>query len=260
MPKTNPITAVMIDQREPEHIRQLTFGDAAITVTLLDQGDIWVACADGTLLVCERKTTTDLLSSLADGRLLAQCASLRDVSPWGYLLITGLLYPQGDKIVTERGATGWSWGALQGALLSVQELGVNVLHVPGDEHLGRALTSLAGRPHDAVMRIVPQKAPRLLSDGETLLATLPGIGPERAADLLSYCESPAQALAFLTDMTGDNGHVAGIGPATKLKVRRMLGLPEWAELALISTEGKLLERGQHPDSKQQARYNQTTRS
>lgn len=236
-----PIAGVMIDQREPEHIRQLAFA-APVTVTLLEQGDIWIACADGALLVCERKTGSDLLSSLGENRLLNQCAGLRAVSPWAYLIITGTLYVQGDRVVTDRGATGWAWNALQGALLSIQELGVCVLHIPDDDHLPATMTSLARRSHEPTMRIMPAKAPRLLSDGETLLAMLPGIGPERAAALLAYCGSPAQALAFLTDMTDDNGHVDGIGATTKLKVRRMLGVPEWAELALIDTGFKLHEQ------------------
>jgi hypothetical protein len=51
-------------------------------------------------------------------------------------------------------------------------------------------------------------------------------------------------LAFLTDLTNDNGHVDGIGTVTKQKIRAALNVPEWAELALIASNQESGVRGQ----------------
>ena len=241
---SNTLEAVLIDQREPEWLQRLTFGGVATTITMLDTGDVWVACADGALLACERKTSDDLLNTLAQGRLLSQAAELAKASQWAYLMITGMLYPGPEnKTITDRGITGWVWSAVQGALLSIQELGVHIVHLASDAEFEHGIMWLASRSHDAQMLIPPVKTSQFLNAGEALLASLPGIGIERAQALLEYCGSPAQALAFLTDMTTSSEHIAGIGDITKQKVRKILVLPSWAELALVSTEGKLIEQG-----------------
>ena len=241
---TSTLQAVMIDQREPPWVQRLTFGGAATSITLLDAGDIWVA-TDNDLLVIERKTADDLLNTIGQGRLLPQCAELVKISRYAYLVITGALAPDANgKAITGRGTTGWSWASVQGALLSAQELGVQIVHFGQDSDFERAVLWLAGRRREPVMLIAPVKTPQLLSVGEAILASLPGIGLEKAQALLAYCGSPAQTLAFLTDLTNDNGHVDGIGTVTKQKIRAALGVPEWAELALIASNQESGVRGQ----------------
>ena len=247
------IVAVTIDQREPQWVQELTFGDAPTIVTLLDAGDVWLATADE-LVVIERKTSTDLLNTIAQGRLLDQCARLRAVSPWAYLVITGELRPGPDgRTLNARGAVGWSWHSVQGALLSAQELGVQVVHLADDAAFLPGLLWLAGRARNAQAVIEPTKTATWLNAQEQILCSLPEIGTEKARNLLAYCGNAAWALAYLTNMTDDDGHVAGIGDVIRQKARAALGLPNWAELALISTEGKLIEQGKLPFPQQRAR-------
>lgn len=52
------LQALIIDSREPEDIQQLDFGCPSV-VTALECGDLWASCADGELLVIERKTPSD---------------------------------------------------------------------------------------------------------------------------------------------------------------------------------------------------------
>jgi hypothetical protein len=154
------------------------------------------------------------------------------VSRYCYLVITGSLAPDvNGMVVTARGVTGWQWAAVQGALLSLQELGIQVVHFGQDTDFEQAVSWLAGRRRDPLMLIPPLKTPQMLSVGESILASLPGIGLERAQAIMTYCETPAQALAWLTDLSQDG--LPGIGPGIKAKIRAVLGVPDWAELVMI---------------------------
>jgi ERCC4-type nuclease len=238
----------MIDDREPAHIRALTFGGVPTLVTRLEAGDIWVTTTDGVCLAIERKTSTDLLSTIAAGRFLPQVAELIKVSRYAYVLITGTLAPGPEnKVISDRGLTGWQWTSVQGALLSAAELGVMVVHLASDADIAAGIIWLASRRRTPEMVVPPLRIPRVLTTGEAILAALPGIGLERARALIAYCGNAATALQFLTDMTTDNGHVDGISDGIKAGVRRVLELPDWAELCLLSTEHKLLDVAGRPE-------------
>lgn len=228
------IAAVMIDQREPDWVKRMAFGDALVAVTLLECSDFRIACDDGEVLLVERKTASDLLASIADGRLLHQSADMARASRWSYLLITGALEANnGGKVVADGILTGWSFEAVQGALLSVQELGVFVIWCAGNSDIEPAMARLAARNRDASLVVAPARAPSILGAGEAALAALPGIGLDRLDNLLRACDTPARALVFLTDPAA-NG-VPGIGPATKANVRKALSLAVGETLTIITT-------------------------
>ncbi len=227
------LSAVMIDQREPKWVQDLTFGGVPTSVTLLEWGDVWATTDDGTLLAVERKTTDDLLNSLKDGRLFQQLAGLRGISNYAYLVICGTLTRGPDgKAVTERGQTGWNYQAVQAAILTAQELGVFVIYT-SDDQFEATIAGLGKRSRTGEMREKPVKKFLMLEPGEQVLAALPGIGLERVSALLNYASSPAQALAYLTnsDLKSDE-HIPGIGPLTKVNVRKALGVPDGWELVL----------------------------
>ncbi len=232
----NAITAVMIDQREPPWVQELTFGGADKVVTLLDQGDLLVACADGNLLCIERKTPDDFLSSLSDGRLLNQAGAMgQNINQWSYLIVTGELQRSSDgKVITPRGVTGWNWGSVQGALLTVQELGVHVIHAGNDQDFERVVLSLAGRNRVSVP-LWPTRPAKWLAPGEQVLASLPGIGMERLSAVLDAYGTPAQALCYLSDEK-QNGHVPGIGTQTRQAIRQALKLATGESLMVIVDE------------------------
>jgi ERCC4-type nuclease len=226
----------LIDAREPDWIKALFFGGVPKDIALLDTGDVWALCSDGQVVVIERKTADDLLNTLRAGRLLPECARMLAVSRYSYLVITGSMAPDVDGMtITARGLTGWQWAAVQGALLSIQELGIGVVHFGQDTDFEQAVSWLAGRRRDPVMLIPPLKIPQLLSVGESILASLPGIGLERAQAIMAHCGTSAQALAFLTDLS-DAGKLDGIGPKTKANIRAALGVPDWAELVLVDSK------------------------
>lgn len=230
------ITAAIIDSREPVWVQALTFGGAATCCSLLEAGDLLVTCDDGTLLAIERKTPSDLLNSIRNDRIWTQIAGIRALTRWAYLIVTGEMpRSQNGKVVTDRGETGWSWAAIQGALLQAQEMGVFVVMAANDEDYEAAVVRLSARSHRADVLVPPARDPRVMSDTERVLTALPGVGIERVQALTEYAGSAAWALQYLTDM-GIGDKVPGVGNGTKAAVRRALGLRENQAMAVIVTE------------------------
>ena len=230
------LTAVMIDSREPEWVQQLQFGGCTPMVAMLDEGDALLVCDDDRMLCVERKTPDDLLSSIADGRLLNQAGALTNKTTWAYLVVTGELQRSHDgHVITPRGATGWNWNSVQGALLTVQEMGVFVLFCGGDHDYERCLLGLAQRSRESVP-LWPARPPKVLSVGETVLASLPGIGLERLKALLSVTGTAAHALVYLTGEYPAT-RVDGIGEQTRRSVRKALGLGD-NESLFVATDNQ----------------------
>jgi ERCC4-type nuclease len=232
------MTAIMIDQREPDNIKS-QFPDAAIT--MLETGDALVACEDGNILMIERKTSDDLLNSLRDGRLLEQISRL--VEPrhnqylrgeqqtyWPYLVITGELRPNHNGKVWTGRETGWAWNAVQGALLTIQEMGCYVVQCLSDTEYSSTVMMLSKREHKDTVDIFPQRMPMPISAKEAFLCALPEIGIERARAILEWSGGVlAHALSGLTDLQID----APVGKSVRSKIRGFLGLREQQTLEFV---------------------------
>lgn len=228
------IQSIMIDSREPQWMQMLRPAGIQPAVTALDAADVWVATADGQLLVIERKTVTDLLASIADGRLFVQAARMRELSPWAYVVV------QGHLVADERGTvyaagkpTRWQWTSLQGSLQTVQELGVMIVYIDeGATAMCDYIERLAGRDRNHIRLGAPRRgemyAPQMLP-----LLGMPGIGDERAKQLIETFGTAAWAIEFLTDPHWDGeAHVPGIGAGIKRGVRAALGLPDDMKLCI----------------------------
>lgn len=229
----NKPVAVMVDSREPEPYTLFTYGGVRPVVTTLDVGDLWITTSDNALILVERKTASDLISSIADGRLLDQCASMKGMSPWAYLAVQGVIAPTTDgKIMVDGSRREWGWASVQGALQTVQEFGVVVLYVSGDPTEYQQLAArLAGRDRSAAM-VRPSRVAEFLPDDLNILMALPGIGLERAK-VLGRELPAAWALEYLTDVTWTSDRIPGIGAGTKNRVRQAFGLKEGQRLAVI---------------------------
>lgn len=227
------IVAATIDSREPKWVQALTFGGVPTTVAALDYGDLIAVTDDGVIIGVERKTAGDLLTSVADGRLFQQAAGLRQQTPWAYLVVTGMLYCRAGNVCTDTGETGWSWASVQGALLSVQELGCQIVYAEDDGEYEATVVRLSSRSHGDTVTLKPLKAPELVSDGERVLSALPGVGLERAGSILDYCGSAAWGLVMTTHHERHGDHIPGIGPGTRAKIREALGMKENEELTVV---------------------------
>lgn len=219
------IQAVILDSREPTWVQQLRFGAAPVMIQALPAGDACIATPSAMILV-ERKTATDLLASIVDDRLFTQIGEMRKQTPWVYVVVTGDLVKSGTSVVADGRATQWTWASLQGALITAQELGATIIYTSEAEYAS-TLTALASHPRGNV-RVEPQREVTMMSPGELVLTSLPGISEVRARALLDYCGSAGYALVFLSE--GGNGNVPdkvpGIGAATKQAARAALGLPD----------------------------------
>lgn len=228
------ITAALIDSREPQWVRSLTFGGVPTAIMELPTGDIQALTDDGSTLLIERKTPEDLLNTLRDERLLPQIARMVDTrlseqaaghgtfTTWPYLMITGTLYrgANGNVFTGERGLTGWNWDAVQGALLTIQEMGVMVVFAGGDEDFEAAIIRLAQRKRDPI-KLLPPRPPSIVGPGATFLASLPGVGVEHTMRLLEWSgNQPAWALVGIVDLSIE----CPLPMATRKRVRQMLGL------------------------------------
>lgn len=235
------IESVLVDQREPSSVVdavRAALPGIPVATAMLDAGDAWLATSDGALVVVERKTPSDLLSSIGDGRLFAQAVSMRALSPWSYVVVTGNLLPGSDgRVWLERRSTNWNFDAVWGALLSVQESGAAVVFCRGEGEYGATLQRLAARGRES-KRVPPSRETGLATPGELALAALPGIGPERTGALLQFCGTPALALVYLTG-DGQDDPVPGIGPKTRAAVRAALGLYPNTKLELMGTDEEM---------------------
>jgi ERCC4-type nuclease len=226
------ITKVLIDQREPPHIQAQSYG-VPPKITMLGTGDAWIMTDIKELLIFERKSPVDLLSSIADGRLFNQVAAMREQTEWAYLVITGRCEPSPDGYVIADGrSTRWLWNSLQGVLAEVQERGVTVWHTPSDSEFGATLQVLAKRDRQGIKPVMPRVDTRGVRVEEQILMALPGIGYERAVALLdAFACNPILAFQWLTDVYA-LGEVSNIGKATKRNVRKALGMTDDMELCI----------------------------
>ncbi|MEL7626956.1 MAG: ERCC4 domain-containing protein [Anaerolineaceae bacterium] len=233
------LTAVMIDSREPQWIKSLSFGGCPVVVTALDAGDFWVSTDDNQILVIERKTPEDFLGTLGQGRLFVQGNVLqqeRNAGKWAYLLITGGISSNAEGyVVVDKRETKWRWTDIQGALLSMQELGVFVHFCNGDGDLEAAIIRLANRDRRPEMKVLPARVGSHLSMQERALCALPGIGEEIVGRLLAFCGSAGAAIAVCTELQSSI-KIPGIGPGMKNNIRYALGLNEGQELHLLDAE------------------------
>ena len=218
------ITSAIIDSRESAAVKRLTFGGILTTVMALDAGDLMPVCDDGSILLIERKTPSDLLSTLGKKRFFPQIERMIEVTPWCYVVITGQLYRNRDGNVTVKGAghTGWNYDSVQGALLTAQEMGVGVIYCGPDDY-EEAVIRLCNRDR-GTKRVQPARETALLSEGEQVIAALPGIGPVRVAALVDALgPNVAGILEWLTNLE-DKRKVAGVEDGTTHAVKTALGL------------------------------------
>ncbi len=227
------ITAIICDSREPNWVKNLKFNGAPVSHDILDAGDFWVVTDDNKILVIERKTPNDFLNTLKEERLFVQMAGLQELRKqgyWPYLMITGEMQRGANgHVVTDR-ETGWSWSAVEGALLSIQEMGIFVTHCANDMDLETAIIRLADRQRDEKMILPPARMGKVLGLQAGFLCGLPGIGPEKVGEILDYCGTPAWALVGLTDK---ESVIPGVGPGIKNNVRYVLGLKNNQELVIV---------------------------
>lgn len=179
-----PTLLIEIDDRErcPSVIARLRdIGPVEIRRIRLAVGDYRV----DHVLVFERKTLVDLVSSIKDGRLFRQALRLAESRRPCALILEG-------RSASLAGCD-MSWSAIQGALISVaMVIGVPVLRTRTPAETADTLRHAARQHAFVVCGARPTRGKR--PNGKRalqcrLLQALPGIGPKRALRLLRQFNS-----------------------------------------------------------------------
>ena len=228
------IDTVIIDSREPEHIKNLTFCGAKKLIHEMEYGDVWLYCDDGQTLAIERKEPEDFIGSMFSNRLIRQASGLsqyRAVGIWPYVMVTGEMNP---------GPNGRTWiagklrdvqyAAIQGLLLNIQELGVFTYFTANSQDFEEACIRLSNRDRSDVMKLpAVKRSSKKLNSAETLLSGLPGISTTLAAETLKEAGTAARALEMMT-----NGeYLTKIGTNKRERIRKALGLKDGEALSIV---------------------------
>lgn len=241
------ISAVIIDSREPENIKSLNFDGLPVSIATLPHGDLIAVCDDGCTIEIERKTPDDLLNSLKDERLMMQLGKmaiereeqlLKVNKPtstyWPYLVISGFMYPSSDgHVITQRGVTGWMWSSVQGALTTIQEMGIFVIQCNGDGDYEDCIKRLGNRERKKDLLILPPRPANILDPRSAFIAGLPGVGVEHTLKIMAWAGNlPAHALIGVTDLNIN----CPIGLSARKKIRMFLGLQDSEGFEIINNQ------------------------
>lgn len=223
------IQQVLIDQKQPELLDHLGFEGAPIIRLPLVAGSFNLLAHDGALLAIERLPAESLITAVRQHTLTSRAATLKALTPWAYVIIVGSYSSdRRGKTVINGQSINWEWRSIQGALATVQELGVMILECGHDDQLGDLLITLARRNRGPA-RVQPLREALFATPAELVLQALPGIGEEKAESLLDQCPGAAWALVSLTD---PNHTLPGIGPKTIANARAALGLRDNERLSI----------------------------
>lgn len=227
--------SVATDLAQTQLLKMISFGETpTIPIGLNDPSLLLILCDDDILIAVKIISSKDLLNLVREKRLPDMLLKLKSRAEWSYLLVIGnLTQAYNGKLAVEDHETGWSWNALQGAYLSIQELCIGLVSVGRETHVKSSIEAIANRDRTA-NRVRPVREALFVSHAEDLLMSLPDIGDQRCEALLRETNgSAAYALMALTD---PDHQIAGIGPETKAKCRKALGLAPDMMLALVINE------------------------
>jgi len=153
-------------------------GDFHVSVMRLPLGDYRV---DGRFLF-ERKILTDLVAAIKDGRLFRQALKLSATTMRPAIILEGT----GRELAN----CGMRWEAIQGALVTVALFcGVPLLRTRTPEETVRTMLFAARQGRSLASGALPRRGRRPHGKRARqlfILQGLPGIGPERAHQLLAH--------------------------------------------------------------------------
>jgi ERCC4-type nuclease len=211
-PETDGRLRIVVDEREgrsglPEAVARLW---PRVFTGRLPVGDVEI----GPRVIVERKTVADFVASLADERLFRQAAALTRTSYHPLLVVEGEdpvdvadLPPEALRGVLLTLLVGYRLPLLRTG--SVEETALTIARIAKHEE-----RRLARR--DGAEAAGPTPARRAME----VLASIPGVGDERARRLISTFGSVAAVAGAAEE---DLCEAPGIGPATARAIREACG-------------------------------------
>lgn len=203
---------MVIDEREkksgiPDLLRAV---GVKIELTNLPIGDYIVAPET----VVERKSISDFISSVFDGRLFDQCNRLKEHFENPAILLEGNV-DQIDEI-TENPLV--FYGAISSIALDFK---IPIIPTPNASHSAKLLISLCSRQGTISGPFLKKikKSNNLQKQQLSVLCSLPGVGEKLAARLLEKFGSPSNTMkASYVELS----KIKGLGESRAIKIRKML--------------------------------------
>ena len=203
---------LVVDEREkksriPDLLKAVGIN---VEVKTLPIGDYIVAPET----VVERKTISDLISSVFDGRLFDQCNRLKDNYQFPILLIEGNL----DEIekLTE------NWLVFYGAISSIViDFKIPIIPTPNAYHTAKLLASMCSRKNETKGPFIKKikKSNDLQKQQLSVLCSLPGVGEKTAIRMLEKFGTP---LKVFSSSTTELSKISGLGETRAKKIKKML--------------------------------------
>ena len=164
--------------------------------------------------VVERKTISDLVSSVFDGRLFDQCNRLKEHYQFPILLIEGNI----DELeeLTENPLV--FYGAISSIALDFK---IPVIHTPNASHTAKLLMSMCSRKDASKGPFIKKirKSNDIQKQQLSMLCSLPGVGEKTAIRMLEKFGTP---LMVLSSSITELSKVGGLGEARAKNIKKVL--------------------------------------
>ena len=203
---------IVADEREKKSgIPDLLKGTGInLEIKTLPVGDYIVAPET----VVERKTISDLVSSIFDGRLFDQCHRLKEHYQFPILIIEGDI----DEIeeLTENPLV--FYGAISSIAIDFK---IPVIPTPNATHTSKLLISMCSRKDASKGPFIKKirKSNDLQKQQLSMLCSLPGVGEKTAVRMLEKFGTP---LRVLSSSIIELSKVSGLGEARAKNIKKVL--------------------------------------
>ena len=203
---------IVVDEREkksgiPDILKGIGIN---LEIKTLPVGDYIVAPET----VVERKTISDLISSIFDGRLFDQCNRLKEHYQFPILLIEGDI----DEIeeLTENPLI--FYGAISSIAIDFK---IPVIHTPNASHTSKLLISMCSRKDASKGPFIKKirKSRDIQKQQLSMLCSLPGVGEKTAIRMLEKFGTP---LMVLSSSITELSKVGGLGEARAKNIKKVL--------------------------------------
>ena len=164
--------------------------------------------------VVERKTISDLISSIFDGRLFDQCNRLKEHYQFPILLIEGNI----DEIEKLTENPFVFYGAISSIVIDFK---IPVIPTPSASHTSKLLISMCSRKDIASGPFIKKirKSNNLQKQQLSMLCSLPGVGEKTAIRMLEKFGTP---LKILNSSVTELSKVGGLGEARAKNIKKIL--------------------------------------
>ena len=203
---------IVVDEREkksgiPDFLRKTGIN---LEIKTLQVGDYIVAPET----VVERKTISDLASSIFDGRLFDQCNRLKEHYQFPILLIEGDV----DEIEELTENPFIFYGAISSVAIDFK---IPVIPTPNASHTSKLLISMCSRNDSSKGPFIKKirKSNDLQKQQLSMLCSLPGVGEKTAIRMLEKFGTPLRVLSSsITELS----KVGGLGNARAKNIKKVL--------------------------------------